>query len=148
MAGVGLTIEYDDVALQRALGRLMDVADDLEPLWRDIGEYLLQSIDARFDAQVDPEGTPWAPLAPSTRRRKRGSKILTERGHLRDIAYQVHPDGLDVGTNMIYGAIQQLGGQAGGGVEIPARPYLGLSADDVDEIEALVADFVAGLAAP
>jgi phage virion morphogenesis protein len=41
-----------------------------------------------------------------------------------------------IGSNKVYSAIQQLGGQAGRNkkVSIPARPYLKLTQDDYDEI--------------
>ena len=43
---------------------------------------------------------------------------------------------LEIGSNLDYAAIHQLGGQAGKNkkVEIPARPYLKLTDDDFNEI--------------
>jgi phage virion morphogenesis protein len=50
-----------------------------------------------------------------------------------------------VGTNRVYAAIHQLGGQAGRGrkVTIPARPYLGVSAADRVRILAVLKWFLA-----
>ena len=41
-----------------------------------------------------------------------------------------------IGSNLDYAAIHQLGGQAGKNksVSIPARPYLNLTSDDLDDI--------------
>lgn len=43
----------------------------LPPLIDDIGQLLLKRTIDRFDRQVDPNGTPWAALASSTRRIRR-----------------------------------------------------------------------------
>ncbi|MCZ7599370.1 MAG: phage virion morphogenesis protein [Gammaproteobacteria bacterium] len=55
---------------------------------------------------------------------------------------------VEVGTNLVYGAIHQFGGRAGRGhsVNIDARPYLGLSAEDEDEVVGILRDFVEGFA--
>ena len=97
-----------------------------------------------------------APLAASTLARKRNRKILTETTRLRgSMAYRASSDQLEVGTNVVYGAIHQLGGGAHGRKgawdflaeigskyvqDIPARPYLGLNDDDEHEILALLRD--------
>lgn len=42
---------------------------------------------------------------------------------------------MEVGLNLVYGAIHQFGGEEAGRLGLPARPYLGLSAeDDLDAI--------------
>ena len=111
-----------------------------------------------------PDGTPWAPLKKSTLARKRSAKILTESGALRgDIHYMlIGTNGVSVGTTdrVPYAAIHQLGGRTPArtirpvnkkalswpgaahpvnsvnhpGSVIPARPFLGVSAQDSDTI--------------
>ena len=51
-----------------------------------------------------------------------------------------------LGSNTAYAHIHQMGGQAGRGrkVKIPARPYLGVSKDDWEEIEGTIGDFIGG----
>jgi len=54
-------------------------------------------------------------------------KTLIDTGRLMNsITYKAHSDKVEIGTNVVYGAIHQLGGKAGRGrkVDIPARPYL------------------------
>ena len=48
---------------------------------------------------------------------------------------------VEVGTNLIYGAIHQFGG-AEVGMKIPARPYLGLSPDNEANLLGVVEDFI------
>lgn len=49
-----------------------------------------------------------------------------------------------VGTNKVYAAIHQFGGNAGRKkkVKIPARPYLNLGDDAVDEIKSEIIDYL------
>lgn len=81
-------------------------------------------------------------------RYKAAKKILQEagnRGGLRgSITYRAGRDYLEHGTNKIYGAIHQLGGQAGRGkkVKIDARPYLGYSVANLAHIRMLVGDYL------
>jgi len=128
-----IDIDIDDRPVRQALRRLETAGTDLSPALKDIGEALLLSTEERFDNQVDPDGRPWKPLRPRYRKRKKHPKILTETTNLRGrIVWQLVPGGVEIGTDVVYAAIHQLGGQAGRklAAEIPARPYLGFSAED------------------
>lgn len=79
-------------------------------------------------------------------------KPLVATGGLRDsFRYQVEGNALLVGTNWMASdiksgaAIHQFGGQAGRGkkVTIPARPFLGISADDRGLIERTILSYLA-----
>jgi phage virion morphogenesis protein len=130
-----ITIAIDDKPVIAALNRIARKGADLRPALKVIGEELVKSTEARFGSQGPaPDGTPWPKLSPRTLKRKKHPKILTESGHLRgSIRSQLLGSrAVAVGTNRVYAAIHQLGGQAGRGrkVTIPARPYLGVSAAD------------------
>jgi len=141
MAGVRITIDAQGIdplqARVRGLARM-----DTSSLMPRLGEYLLDSTRARFGPQQAPDGTPWAALAPRTSARKKHnpSKILTERGFLRkNLRYQVlSKTTVQVGSNLEYAATHQYG-RAG----IPARPFLGLSPKDHQEIRAIIAAWAA-----
>lgn len=71
--------------------------------------------------------------------------ILKDRGRLvRSIRRKARPEGVAVGTNLIYGAIHQFGGPAGRGkkVEIPARSYLGVSEADLADLRECLEEFI------
>ncbi|PIE13824.1 MAG: phage virion morphogenesis protein [Rhodobacterales bacterium] len=104
-----------------------------------------------------PDGTEWPANA-------RGTSTLYQTGRLHDsIDYQVGLGEVTVGSPLIYAAIHHFGGvikpkngkalafMAGGdqvfakSVTIPARPYIGISSDNAEEIESVVEDFVRGL---
>ncbi|MNR33059.1 Phage virion morphogenesis family protein [compost metagenome] len=120
-----------------------------------MSEYLQLSTDERFRAQVSPDGTSWAPLSPATLARKKGNRILRESGTLQDtLRGQVGGNELHFGTDRPYGAVHQFGQPKGkSGTtrrgspipwgNIPARPYLGLSAEDEEEIPAILRDYLA-----
>lgn len=152
--------------LHRDLRRLSITS--LRPVANRIGEHLVSSTIRRFNEQRGPDGTPWPPLAASTvlgeiRRsdrtrkgalRKRSQarlmrrKILIRTARLRNsISYRVQGTEIAVGTNVIYGRIHQLGGEAGSKtrrVLIPARPFLGISDDDLRYVDRVLADLIRG----
>mgnify|MGYP006165611373 CR=1 FL=1 len=91
-----------------------------------IGEYLVEATQERFQLEVAPDGSLWEPLAPETIRRKNGdTRILRQSSTLIDtILYDVSDNMLLVGSNMEYAATHQFGREADG---IPAREWLGLT---------------------
>lgn len=150
MAGVQVTIEPEGLEeIQAALNLLAERGRRLTPCLKDVGEHLLRSIDRRFDEQISPEWQPWADISDVTKERKQGrfgeGKILTDTGRLRrSISYDASHNGLVVGTNTIYAAIHQLGGETGIGKTMPARPFLGLSDQDKQDILEIVAEHLIG----
>lgn len=160
MAGIELNTEIRDQITSDVLDQIVRNMGSLRPALLEIGEHLQGSVEERFRTETDPEGNPWEPLSEFTKANKRNDQILTESGGsgLRgSIHYQAGNHSLEQGTNKIYGAIHQLGGiirakrapalaigRSGGAfalvkqVEIPARPYLGLSDDDRRAIDAIL----------
>ncbi|MEZ5571183.1 MAG: phage virion morphogenesis protein [Halioglobus sp.] len=154
MAGASLKVEWNSEDLKKVnkvFADLLAQTDNLEPLMRDIGEYLLPAHKDRIAQGITPDGVAFEPLSPdyvsSERKRKsRGAdKILILDDFLRgDLAYQVDGNGLQLGTNVVYGATHQFGRTKG---NIPARPFLGFSDADIDEIEAIAQDYLAEIMA-
>lgn len=148
MANVQVEITNSDV--NRALQRQLDSLTDLRPALEDIGEYLLLQTRSRFDREQTPQGRPWADISPAWKKQKqkegRDRGILHYTLALRDlITYKVTARTLSVGSARPYAAIHQFGGQAGKGGRstIEARPFLGLSSDDRQEIIAILRDDIA-----
>lgn len=152
-----------------SMRRLADRCENMTPLFREIGAGLLASVEERFDAEKDPSGRPWVRLSADTilsrlggakraytkrmrfttrAKRKLGSmKILHVSGDLRgSYTYVAGSQGVEVGSNKVQAALDQFGGQAGRGhkVFVPARPTLGISADDEDMIAAAVQNYLRG----
>ena len=168
MSGASLVADLSGLGrVQAALRRAGDRLADCTPLMRDVGASLVQSTRERFDSQSGPDGKRWRPLSADTvigrlggvgrtytkkmqfrakaRRGMASMRILFRQGHLRNsITARAGADRVEVGTNLVYGAIHQFGGPAGRGrkITIPARPYLGLSDADADRVEGLVQDYL------
>lgn len=139
-ASLGIRTEIDDREVREAIKRLQEAGGDMGAAFADIGEYLLNSHRERWDRQEATDGTPWAPLNPKYKRRKHKyeDKILVLEGDLRDLLrYDASQEGLEFGTDRIYGATHQFGREEAG---IPARPWLGLTNGDRLEILDILQD--------
>lgn len=62
--------------------------------------------------------------------------LIKERILMGSLNHQETANSVEVGTNVVYAAIHNFGGQAGRGrkVKIPARPFLVVQDEDIDEI--------------
>lgn len=146
MAGAGMRLDGADAALV-ALGGIAARAREPRGMWEAIGMSLVVSTQRRFEEQHGPDGTPWPP---SLRALATGGKTLIDRARLfRSISFEASDTGVAVGTNVIYGAIHQLGGEIiqpsfPRTIRMPARPYLGLDDDDEVEIVRIGEDHLAG----
>ncbi|HIE4801225.1 TPA: phage virion morphogenesis protein [Serratia marcescens] len=145
MAGIALEFSVN-VALD-TITELESRLEHPEPMLAEMGEALLDIHEARFKSQVSPDGVPWKPLQPWYRQSKprNQDKILTLDGPLRNtLRYQIRATELLFGTDRPYGAAHQFGaiirprvaralsvqGWQVKKVELPARPWLGLSDAD------------------
>lgn len=123
-----------------------------------VGEALVSGTVKRFADEESPDGKGWEP---SARAALEGGKTLTDTGRLRNsIDYAATPDKVMVGTNLPYAMIHQKGGTirpkakkhlkfkgANGWatvdeVDMPARPFIGVSKADMDEVRATIALFL------
>lgn len=138
----GTAIEFEATGFDQVIGSIEGLtAMELTDLAFNIGAILESSTKRRIaDEKTAPDGTPWVPWSESYDETRNHSvhSLLVGEGDLRD-SIQNYSTGTTtrVGTNMIYGAIHQFGGEEVD-IAIPARPYLGLSAEDEAEIRELV----------
>lgn len=158
MAGASFELSLQEDLAAR-FDRLAGMTGDLTPLMDEIGSALVQSTQLRFETGTAPDGSRWLP---SARAEAEGGQTLVKDGHLKDsISHNADADGVEWGSSRKYAAIHQYGGdilpksgkalvfQAGSGVvfarkvTMPARPYLGLSVEDEQEIEAIAEDYMA-----
>ena len=133
--------------MQRQLKGASARANNMRPAYTAIGLYMVARTQERIKSETSPDGSPFKPISPETieDKKDRGQilKILQAEGTLiASIGLVVRPNGVQIGSNQKYASIHQLGGQAGRGkkVTIPARPYLGVNAIDVEEIEGIIED--------
>ncbi len=155
-------IELDLSELQTArkqLEQLRASMGDLRPLLEAIREDLLWSHEERAQREVDPQGHAWARLNPAYAAGKRGSRILRASGRMLSLSSRVEGDTVVIGSGAKYAATHQFGAtirpkakkalrfQMGGrwftkkSVTIPARPFLGVSEQDRDNMAEAVVEF-------
>lgn len=162
MSSVRIEITGDKNQLLKRLSKLSKLRK--AEASRAIAEALRTSTVERFDTQMSPEGVKWKT---SVRAREAGGKTLVKTAGLKNsIRSEANQSGLAVGTNTIYAATHQLGASGrtirpkhakalrfmvhGAWVtakqvriDIPARPYLGLSDEDEEEISEIIDDMMA-----
>lgn len=158
-----ITIRLDTLRVSEVLTRLAAGARNPAPLYKAIGEDLVQSTRERFATSTAPDGSRWAPNTQATflahlarfsgtarkdgRLSAKGSGVVMGKKPLvgeshqlaTQIYYNITAGGLEVGSPMEYAAMQQFGGKKAEFPhlwgDIPARPFLGLSRQDEDTIE-------------
>lgn len=156
-------IEFDLEVNNRQIAAYFDQLRDhlttMGPVMQRIGEVMLHSTQKRFISGQGPDGTSWAPKSDATIAAYLARKetvdfrpLFGPSGDLSSqIYYQVAADGnsVAIGSSMIYAAVQQFGAKKGafgatarGGKipwgDIPARPFLGLSSGDEDNLRTLL----------
>ena len=156
MSSVSVKVDGDVQRLMQRLGRIAGM--DKAGIINAIAEGLRTSTIERFRAEKSPEGKKWKQ---SIRAREEGGKTLTKSTALRSsIRSDSSADGLAIGTNDIRAATHQFGDtriikakrkkalrfRVNGRwvskkevkVTIPARPFLGVSEEDEEEIKELL----------
>lgn len=157
---VATTIKIDASEVQDALARFLAAAEDLAPVFKNIGEYEAQATKQRFRDERDPDGNAWQTLNPLYKETKKGPRILTgQTGDLSRIIWQLaSQSAVEIGSNMVYARIHNEGGtivpkhaaalvfSMGGqtfkvkSVKIPKRQYLGINDEDRARIEEIIED--------
>ncbi|MBW6395237.1 phage virion morphogenesis protein [Thermus sp. SYSU G05001] len=160
---MGVRLSGDWRRLSKALYQLAGGLPEEVP--KAVAEGILSRTIRRFDEQKAPDGTPWPPLSAATllgelraKDRLKGGgyskraqervakrKALIKTGRLRNsIGWKVVGSKVFVGTNVVYAPIHQFGGYAGRGhkVRIPARPFLGISQEDLRDAEEVLREWL------
>jgi phage virion morphogenesis protein len=135
-----IEIEINDAAITAALTAAAGRLDDLSPLMETIGDILVASTKKRFGEGVSPSGVKWAPNSPVTLARKRDPRPLFGPSGMLNSQITPHAgaDFVEIGSNRVYSAMMQFGGTKEAYPhlwgDIPARPFLGLSEADEQNI--------------
>ena len=140
----GAVVEFDHqdfMRVQAALDRLIDAGQHPRRLLEQLAGGVESQTRRRIgQTKTAPDGRRWAAWSAAyAATRGPGKSLLQSEGDLLDsIVSDVHDDTAEVGSNLVYAATQQFGDDDRG---IPARPYLGISRRDHDELERLIEDF-------
>jgi phage virion morphogenesis protein len=152
-SGVRLAIEFDDQAIQAHLAKLVAAEKGgFKAVRREVGAYMLGQIQDAFDNQKLFDGSAM-PLSEAAKggviykRIKEGKRkgklrkvtvkprktLIDTRKLYRSYTYNLTGQaGLEVGSDMVYAAIHQFGGETGsrkGRFNMVARPVVGMTDD-------------------
>ena len=158
-----IDIEFNDEAVTEDLLGAANALGDLTPLMQEIAEYLVAGNQDRIGRGEAPDGMPYAPRSQTTIDHYNALGIiyghpLNVTGELRlSLAASAGPDHAAVGTNVLQAAVMHFGAAKGAfGTDargrpipwgdIPARPVLGISDEDIAAIRADIADWLGALA--
>ena len=156
---IGIRITTTDGRALAAMAQLMMTAENKTRLFDEIGVSLTEAARLRFIDQAGPDGQPWVP---SYRATNQGGETLRDKGVLMNsLTHVVLADGVEYGTNAPYAGPLHFGAEIqavngpflrfkipGGGwvskksVTLPARPFLGINADDEQTIADIINDFL------
>jgi phage virion morphogenesis protein len=139
----GFQIIVKDQAIIARLRKLQAATGDLSPVLEPAGERMKLSVEQNFEAGGRPK---WQPLSAVTIKLKGNSRILIDRGFLKNVTLKITKGQAIIGTQpntAAYAARQQLGWPGGGAryggkVKTPARPFLVLQDADREYILELV----------
>lgn len=144
----GITLELNAQATLGALRKAVAQLENPQPMFNDMGEYLLRSHSTRFKQQQTPDGQPWTPLSPRYKKQKKknADRILFLDGYLANtLRYQTSPSELQFGSNRPYAALMHFGGvvQTGKGqANHPSREFLGVSERDAQRLNKIALKYL------
>lgn len=154
---MNVTFEVHDNAIQSALGKMIEEVEHPEGYLNAIGQVLQSNTQLRFHDGKGPDGSPWLPVI-------RGGAPLRDTGaHLMNaVSHSVEGNSVLVGVPYAWAVVHQEGRtiQAKSGrflafkigdrwsrkrqVTIPARPFLGISPGDRQDIVGLLNERLLG----
>lgn len=143
MAGASNSLNFDKT--EGVLGRILTRAQRTQELSETVGEILVAGVHERFEAEEAPDGTAWKK---SKRAAKESGKTLQDTAKLKNsYGYSASPSRVVMGTNDKTAATHQFGLDMSivstkRRVKIDARPMVGISDADAEEIQAAMNDFM------
>lgn len=148
------------VALERWMGQALAAlsAGQRKALFSAVGREVRQRNAARMAAQIGPDGAPWASRQPRRERDshgkvRRAARMMLKLRQAKRLRVDASAAGVDVGfrgRNALIASIHHYGGmdyvdrrQSDVKAAYPARPLIGLPADDVQAIRQIILSHIA-----
>jgi phage virion morphogenesis protein len=155
MPSLSVRLDADDLArLNRRLSKLLHDTLNLEPVWREAAEYMKMSTQNRIlRTKTAPDGERWAALSDVTIELKGHDSQLFQSGEMAGSVdvLDVSNDGFMITTDAPYASYMHKGVSRVKGAfkskrpapQIPARPFMGFSDENVRRISKMVRDYLA-----
>ncbi len=136
--------------LEARIRRLAAGLGDTRPLLEALGAEVESQTRRRIASEKSaPDGAPWPEWSEAYASTRHGGQSLLQAdgGLLDSIQSLVSGDLAEVGSNLVYAAIQQFGGlpsMSPGPAAVQAREWLGISADNESDLHAVLGRWVEG----
>ena len=156
-----IKLEFNASAVFDRLDQARASLDDMTPIFDRIAEYMVPATKKRFVSSTAPDGTRWRKKSPTTLAAylargdgNRPKPLIGPSGRLgKEIAQLVTRDSAEIGSALEYSGVMQDGAKKGAfgkgrngrpvpWGDIPARVWLGISADDEKNILDIVDEHV------
>lgn len=134
MTDDAIKIEHNSKEINDKLLELAKRVKNPKPVLREIGHVIRNYVDEKFETEGRYNGEKWEDWKPEYKKlrakKKRGEGgILSLEGELRlSINDKVKSDSVEVGTNKVYAAIHNFGGDVkkrnGGSFDMPKREFM------------------------
>jgi phage virion morphogenesis protein len=155
MPSLSIRLEASDLArLNSRISKLLHDTLNLEPVWTEAAEYMKNATANRIlRTKTSPEGDRWEALSDVTIALKGHDKPLFHSGGLAEgiSVLDVSNDGFMITADAPYASYMQKGVKRVKGAfkskrsepQIPARPFMGFSDENVRRISKMVRDYLA-----
>jgi phage virion morphogenesis protein len=155
MPSLSVRLESADLArLNSRISKLLHDTLNLEPVWAEAAEYMKNSTANRIlRTKMSPEGERWEALSDVTIALKGHDRPLFQSGELAGgiNILDVSNDGFMITADAPYASYMQKGVKKVKGAfkskrpqpQIPARPFMGFSDENVRRISKMVRDYLA-----
>ena len=139
-----ITIEINRSQTDAMVKRYNSRIRNLEPPLRGWGNWIVNQTNHQFDTESDPDGVPWAALAPSTLKEKRRlgypDHILTRTGKMRKSAIAIaDAKNALIAIDVPYALFHQEGTD-----KMPQRRILGLNDKRREKLLKLIRVYIGG----
>jgi phage gpG-like protein len=128
---IGFVLTVDDVQIRAGLDRALRFVTDWDPFLDDVGAELESSTLERFDANVSPDGVPWVQSAAAYQNGYHGEVVVGAHSRHFTMVFGRHIEG----DTVVMPHSRKM--------DVIARPFLGISANDDRAIHEILGDHLA-----
>lgn len=129
--------------MEKTRAKLSDMTNlRLDTLLGDLGAKMLEQNRDRLDnLKQGPDGKDWPEWSDKYKANNpKGTLLEKSRQLLDSLEIEQGPDAVSVGSDLLYAVVHLLGSEKR---NIPARPFLGFSDENMEELTQIATDFLA-----
>lgn len=143
MQGGTIAIKFDSKAVQKMLAGMVKRGENIKPALKVMGSAVVSSVQENFLQEGRPKK--WKPLSQKTLSLRRAGAVHILRvkgmagGLMGSIHYNTEPKRVLISASKDYAEMHQFGNSM---LHVPARPYMMIQKEDLEEIKIMLAEYV------